>query len=69
VIADFDEPIQTDIVLPGVELESSTGTRLIFAVDEVGPLISQLTQIGALRDLSIAEPEIEDVISRLYLSR
>jgi ABC-2 type transport system ATP-binding protein len=35
----------------------------------VGPLISQLTQIGALRDLSIAEPEIEDVISRLYLSR
>jgi ABC-2 type transport system ATP-binding protein len=68
VIADFDEPIQTDITLPGVELESSTGTRLIFAVDEVGPLISQLTQIGSLRDLSIAEPEIEDVISRLYLS-
>jgi viologen exporter family transport system ATP-binding protein len=68
VIADFDEPIQTDIKLAGVELESSTGTRLIFAVDEVGPLISQLTQIGSLRDLSIAEPEIEDVISRLYQS-
>ncbi|HCT79167.1 MAG TPA: methionine ABC transporter ATP-binding protein [Micromonosporaceae bacterium] len=68
VIADFDEPIQPEIDLPGVELESSTGTRLIFAVDEVGPLVSRLTTYGSLRDLTIAEPEIEDVISRLYLS-
>ncbi len=69
VIADFDEPIQPEVDLPGVVLESSTGTRLVYAVDEVGPLVSQLTQIGSLRDLSIAEPEIEDVISRLYLSK
>jgi ABC-2 type transport system ATP-binding protein len=68
VIADFAEPFTGRVDLPGVELESSTGTRLIFAVDEVGPLAAVLTANGSLRDLSIAEPEIEDVISRLYHS-
>lgn len=68
VIADFDTPVDPVIDLPGVELESSTGTRVIFAVEEVGPLVSRLTSFGSLRDLSIAEPEIEDVISRLYQS-
>jgi ABC-2 type transport system ATP-binding protein len=67
VIADFDEPFTGHIDLPGIELESSSGTRLIFAVDEVGPLVAALAG-GSLRDITIAEPAIEDVISRLYLS-
>ncbi len=69
VIVDLDVPLATPIDLPGVELESSTGTRLVFAVDgsaSVGPLVSHLTASGSLRDLTIAEPEIEDVIARLY---
>lgn len=69
VIADFDEPVDPEVRLPGVVLESAAGTRLIYAAEEVGPLVSQLTQIGSLRDLSIAEPAIEDVISRLYLAK
>ncbi len=66
VIADFDVPFTYPVDLAGVVLESSTGTRLVFAVDEVGPLAAVLAANGSLRDLSIAEPEIEDVISRLY---
>ena len=75
VIADLDEPLTTEIDLPGVQLESgldsSVALRLTFTIDgstSVGPLISQLASSGRLRDLTIAEPEIEDVIARLYQS-
>lgn len=69
VIADLDEPVPTTVDLPGVELESSSGTRLVFAIDgsgSVGPLVSHLAASGVLRDLTITEPEIEEVIARLY---
>jgi ABC-2 type transport system ATP-binding protein len=55
--------------LEGVELESAVGERLIFTLDgtgSVGALVSQLASTGSLRDLSVAEPEIEEVIARLY---
>jgi viologen exporter family transport system ATP-binding protein len=66
VIAEFDEPWSGIIDLPGVDVESAGGTRLIFAVDEVAPLLALLTKEPTLRDLSIAEPEIETVIAKLY---
>jgi ABC-2 type transport system ATP-binding protein len=66
VIADFDEPWQGSMDLPGVDLESNTGLRAVFQVDEVAPLLAVLTQQRGLRDLSIAEPEIEEVIAKLY---
>lgn len=66
VIADFDEPWHGKVDLPGVDLESNTGLRAVFQVDEVAPLLAVLTQQRGLRDLSIAEPEIEEVIARLY---
>ncbi|WP_027340903.1 ABC transporter ATP-binding protein [Hamadaea tsunoensis] len=73
VTADFAVPVVPGDVsgLPGVTLESAEAARLVFALDstaEVGDLIARLVTWGTLRDLSIAEPEIEDVISRLYLS-
>jgi viologen exporter family transport system ATP-binding protein len=69
VIAEFDEPWSGIIDLPGVDIELDSGTRLIFAVDEVAPLLALLTKEPGLRDLSIAEPEIETVIAKLYQSQ
>ncbi|HEX6685413.1 MAG TPA: ATP-binding cassette domain-containing protein [Candidatus Limnocylindrales bacterium] len=71
VIADLNEPLPHRIDVPGAELESDTGLRLVFSLDganSVGPLVSKLASSGLLRDLTIAEPEIEDVIARLYQS-
>ena len=71
VIADLDEPLTAEIDLPGVRLESSGALRMTFTIDgstSVGPLVSLLAASGRLRDLTIAEPEIEDVIARLYQS-
>jgi ABC-2 type transport system ATP-binding protein len=71
VIADLDEPLTAEVDLPGVRLESSAALRMTFTIDgstSVGPLISLLAASGRLRDLTIAEPEIEDVIARLYQS-
>jgi ABC-2 type transport system ATP-binding protein len=69
VIADLDEPLTIDVDLPGVQLESNLALRMTFTIDgsaSVGPLVSLLASCGRLRDLTIAEPEIEDVIARLY---
>lgn len=74
VTVDFAEPISAAHVwagLPGVSLERSEGARLEFALEstaEVGDLLARLVATGTLRDVTIAEPEIEDVISRLYTS-
>ena len=71
VIADLDEPLSVEVDLPGVRLESNVALRMTFTIDgatSVGPLVSLLAASGRLRDLTIAEPEIEDVIARLYQS-
>jgi ABC-2 type transport system ATP-binding protein len=74
VIVDFAEPITGASAwaeLTGVSLERSEGARLEFALEstaEVGDLLARLVAVGTLRDVTIAEPEIEDVISRLYTS-
>ena len=71
VVVELDTPLTTVVELPGVSVESVEGTRITFAIDaqaEVGDLVARLVSLGTLRDLAIAEPAIEDVISRLYLS-
>lgn len=71
VIVELDAPLTARVELPGVSVESTLGTSITFSLDadaEVGDLIARLVSLGTLRDLTIAEPAIEDVISRLYLS-
>jgi ABC-2 type transport system ATP-binding protein len=73
VTADFAEPVLSAAwaTLPGVTVERVDGSQIVFALEstaEVGDLMAQLVRFGTLRDLTIAEPEIEDVISRLYTS-
>jgi ABC-2 type transport system ATP-binding protein len=71
VVADFDAPVEAPVDLPGVTVESAVedGRRISYALDgttTAGALVARLAAVGGLRDISIVEPDIEDVIARLY---
>ena len=72
VLVELDEPLATPLQVPGVELEASTadGRVLTYSLDGVaataGELVARLARVAQLRDISVQEPEIEDVIARLY---
>ncbi len=70
VVVDLDEPLPRRRPLPGAALRSSEadGRRLEYELDTAtaGEVIARLAGLGALRDVSIVEPDIEDVVARLY---
>jgi len=69
LIADLDAPPAAPVHAPDSALESSAsgGRRLTYTLTgPPGPLIAALAATGLLRDVSIAEPDIEDVVARLY---
>jgi len=71
VEVDLDAPLSGPVALPGVsQLESGEdGRRLTFALADgagAGALVAHLATVGALRDLRVLEPDIEDVVARLY---
>jgi viologen exporter family transport system ATP-binding protein len=72
VVVDLDEPLATPLGLPGVSVESveAEGRRVTYALDGeaaiAGDLVRRLAEIGRLRDISVLEPAIEDVVTRLY---
>jgi ABC-2 type transport system ATP-binding protein len=73
VTVDFAEPVGPGVFteLPGVTLAEVEGARAVFDLEstaEVGDLLAQMVSAGTLRDVTIAEPAIEDVIARLYTS-
>jgi len=66
-----DEPLAVDLALPGVTVESTqaNGRRIVYTLDgtiTAGQLVSRLTEVAALRDISVLEPAIEDVVARIY---
>jgi ABC-2 type transport system ATP-binding protein len=66
VVVDLDEPV--DEPPEGAAVEAD-GRRLVFTVDgPVAPVIARLATLPALRDLTIQEPGIEEVVTRLYLA-
>jgi hypothetical protein len=71
----LDEPLAAPLVLPGMTVESVTadGRRITYALDGVvitaGKVVRRLTEVAALRDISLREPDIEDVVARLYARR
>jgi ABC-2 type transport system ATP-binding protein len=75
VIVELDEPLAVPIQLPGVEVEMSSaeGRAITFSLDgtgaSAGQLVARLAEVAQLRDISVQEPEIEDVIARLYTDR
>jgi ABC-2 type transport system ATP-binding protein len=72
VVVELDEPLPAALTLPGVDTESSAmdGRLLTFSLDPAvttaGELLARLAADASLRDVSVQEPEIEDVIARLY---
>ncbi len=68
----LDEPLNVALELPGVREEmASPDRRLItYSLDSgagtAGELLARLATLAQLRDVSVQEPAIEDVIARLY---
>ena len=71
VVVDLDEPLAVDLALPGVTVDSTQadGRRITYALDgtaTAGDLVRRLAEVAGLRDISVLEPAIEDVVARLY---
>ncbi|WP_213450742.1 ABC transporter ATP-binding protein [Rhizomonospora bruguierae] len=70
VVVDLEAPLAGPPELPGARLESvaADGLRLTYALTgaTAGEVVARLAGAGELRDLSVVEPDIEDVVGRLY---
>jgi len=72
VVVDLDEPLAAPLALRGVSVESTEagGRRVTYALDgeatTAGHLVRRLSEVATLRDISVLEPDIEDVVARLY---
>jgi ABC-2 type transport system ATP-binding protein len=69
VVVDLDEPVEVEPQVTGAALEAteSGGRRLTYALSgPPGPLLAALAGTGRLRDVAFVEPEIEDVVAKLY---
>jgi ABC-2 type transport system ATP-binding protein len=73
VVVDLDQPLPAPVGVPGVEVESVSpdGLRITYALTgaTAGELVARVAEVGSLRDISVVEPDIEDVVARLYASR
>ena len=70
LVVDLDAPVPPGFVVPGAAVESieADGHRVVFTLDGVaaGAVVARLAGLVSLRDLSVVEPDIEDVVARLY---
>jgi ABC-2 type transport system ATP-binding protein len=70
VVVDLDEPLAAPVDVPGVAVESvsADGLRISYGLDgaTAGGLVARLAAVGSLRDISVVEPDIEDVVAKLY---
>ncbi len=75
VVVDLDAPLATPLVVPGVAVESieADGRRVTYALEggriTAGELLHRLAEIAPIRDITVLEPDIEDVVARLYTRR
>jgi ABC-2 type transport system ATP-binding protein len=71
-VVDLDEPLPPGFTVEGATLVSleAEGHRASFDLlsDAAGPVVARLAALRSLRDLSLVEPDIEDVVARLYAS-
>jgi ABC-2 type transport system ATP-binding protein len=72
LVADLDAPLPPGFELDGATLVSleADGHRASFDLlsDVAGPVVGRLSALASVRDLSLVEPDIEDVVARLYAS-
>ena len=72
LIADLDAPLPDGFEIAGASVSAieADGHRVTFVLDSVpaGVVVASLMTAAAVRDLSLVEPDIEDVVARLYTS-
>jgi len=74
LVVDLADPAGPLDAIPGTELVGVQGgglrQRLAFSPETTtaAAVLAEVTRLAAVRDLSIEEPDIEDVVRRLYLS-
>jgi len=72
LVVDLDAPLPPGFTVAGATLVSleAEGHRASFDLltDEAGAVVARLAALSSLRDLSLVEPDIEDVVARLYAS-
>ncbi len=70
LVVDLDTPLPPGFVIAGASMTAveADGHRVTFALDEVaaGAAVAALVAVASVRDLSVVEPDIEDVVARLY---
>jgi ABC-2 type transport system ATP-binding protein len=70
LVVDLDTPLPAGFAIPGTSLTAleADGHRATFALDDVsaGAAVAALVGAASVRDLSVVEPDIEDVVARLY---
>ena len=70
LVVDLDTPLPPGFALPGATLTSieADGHRASFSLDSMsaGAAVAHLIGAASVRDLSLVEPDIEDVVARLY---
>ncbi|GAA3038135.1 ABC transporter ATP-binding protein [Actinokineospora globicatena] len=70
IVADLDSPWPEGLTLPGavVTAVEADARRITLALDGMtaGEVVAALAQAVSLRDLSVQEPNIEDVVAKLY---
>jgi ABC-2 type transport system ATP-binding protein len=70
LIVDLDSPLPAAFALPGATVTAieAEGHRVSFALDSMtaGEAVARLVAVASVRDLSLVEPDIEDVVARLY---
>jgi ABC-2 type transport system ATP-binding protein len=72
LVADLDAPLPAGFTVPGASVAAveADGHRVVLALDgaPAGAVVAALAGAVPLRDLSVREPDIEDVVARLYRS-
>ncbi|MFI5838559.1 ATP-binding cassette domain-containing protein [Catenuloplanes sp. NPDC051500] len=72
VVVDLDEPSAAPLTLTGATLDATEldGRRLVFSLTTgtAADVVVQVARAAAVRDISVLEPDIEDVIAKLYKS-
>ncbi|MEH0938050.1 ABC transporter ATP-binding protein [Micromonospora psammae] len=73
VVAELDAALAAPPELPGAPLHrvEADGRRLVYALESAGvaEVVSGLAGLATLRDISVVEPDIEEVVTRLYQGR
>ncbi|WBB82229.1 ATP-binding cassette domain-containing protein [Micromonospora sp. WMMD882] len=70
VVAELDVALPEPPTLPGAPLRrvEADGRRLVYALETAGAaeVVAGLAGLATLRDIAIVEPDIEDVVARMY---